>query len=320
MTLTEEATRLKNVASSLSTGVTNIASAPSAAESSSSRCEANSIFLAAQLEILIEPSFHGVNEISRYHQNRSAHGIASCNTCAIQPLMRASRRNRFLAGDVHFAAMRCESTGEMQTQTTNSDPRRNVCGHQGAVLDAVLEMKDVLSLRLPSFYRCAFRLLGNAADAEDAVQEALLAAYRHIDQFRGQSQMATWLTTIVRNCALMKLRKRPRQIHLPLDEQTGGEEKYLVWERLADTRPSPEEECRNVELIAHLQECVVRLSPVLRRTFQLRVLMGLSIFETAQLLGVPHGTVKSQLARARKSVARQSALASRSRSPQRPHR
>jgi hypothetical protein len=80
MTLTEEATRLKNVASSLSTGVTNIASAPSAAESSSSRCEANSIFLAAQLEILIEPSFHGVNEISRYHQNRSAHGIASCNT------------------------------------------------------------------------------------------------------------------------------------------------------------------------------------------------------------------------------------------------
>jgi DNA-directed RNA polymerase specialized sigma24 family protein len=60
--------------------------------------------------------------------------------------------------------------------------------------------------------------------------------------------MTTWLTTIVRNCALMHLRKRPRQIHLPLDEQTGGEEKYFVWESLADTRPSPEEECRNLEL------------------------------------------------------------------------
>jgi RNA polymerase sigma-70 factor (ECF subfamily) len=192
----------------------------------------------------------------------------------------------------------------MQTQTSNSDLRRDMSGHQGAVLDAVLEMKDVLSLRLPSFYRCAFRLLGNAADAEDAVQEALLAAYRHIDRFRGESQMATWLTTIVRNCALMKLRKRPRQIHLPLDEQTGGEEKYLVWERLADTRPSPEEECRNVELIAHLQECVVRLSPVLRRTFRLRVLMGLSIFETARILGLPQGTVKAQLARARAKIRR----------------
>jgi RNA polymerase sigma factor (sigma-70 family) len=207
-----------------------------------------------------------------------------------------------LAGDVHFAFMRCESTSEMQT--SNSDLRRDVSGHQGAVLDAVLEMKDVLSLRLPSFYRCAFRLLGNAADAEDAVQEALLAAYRHIGRFRGESQMATWLTTIVRNCALVKLRKRPRQIHLPLDEQTGGEEKYFVWERLADTRPSPEEECRNVELIAHLQECVVRLSPVLRRTFQLRVLMGLSIFETARILGLPQGTVKAQLARARAKIRR----------------
>jgi len=221
-----------------------------------------------------------------------------------------------LAGDVHFAVMRRQWTCEMQTQIINSDPCADVSGHQSAVL----EMKEVLSLRLPSFYRCALRLLGNAADAEDAVQEALLAAYRHIDQFRGQSQMTTWLTTIVRNCALMQLRKRPRQNHLSLEEQIGGEEKYFLWEKLADTRPSPEEECRNLELSARVQKCAARLSPTLRRTFQLRVLMGLSIFETAQLLGVPHGTVKSQLARARKSVARQSALASRSRSPQRPHR
>ena len=94
----------------------------------------------------------------------------------------------------------------MQTQTTNRHPGIEVSGRQGAVL----EMKEVLSLRLPSFYRCALRVLGNAVDAEDAVQEALLAAYRHIDQFRGQSQMTTWLTTIVRNSALMQLRKRGR--------------------------------------------------------------------------------------------------------------
>jgi RNA polymerase sigma-70 factor, ECF subfamily len=206
---------------------------------------------------------------------------------------------RFLAGDVHFAVMRCESTCEMQTQPT-SDPCLDVSGHQSAVL----EMKEVLSLRLPSFYRCALRLLGNAADAEDAVQEALLAAYRHIDQFRGQSQMTTWLTTIVRNCALMQLRKRSRQIHLSLDEQTGGEEKHFLWESLADTRPSPEDECRNLELSARLQKCAVRLSPTLRRTFHLRVLMGFSIFETARILGLPRGTVKAQLARARAKIAR----------------
>src|SRR5580700_9041254 len=143
-------------------------------------------------------------------------------------------------------------------QTTKGDLYTEVSNYR----NAILEMQEVLSLRLPSFYRCALRVLGNAADAEDALQEALLAAYRHIDQFRGQSQMATWLTTIVRNCALMKLRKRSRQVHLSLDEQTGGEEKYFLWERLGDTRPSPEEECRNVELLARVQECVVRLSPV----------------------------------------------------------
>ncbi|PYX26143.1 MAG: hypothetical protein DMG82_02805 [Acidobacteria bacterium] len=56
---------------------------------------------------------------------------------------------------------------------------------------AARKLQDVLSHRLPSFYRCAFRLLGNAADAEDAVQEGLLAAYKHINQFRGQSQIST---------------------------------------------------------------------------------------------------------------------------------
>ena len=181
------------------------------------------------------------------------------------------------------------------------------------------DLQRVLSLSSPSFYRCALRLLGNRADAEDAVQEALLAAHKHLHQFRGQAQLATWLTTIVRNCALMQLRKRPRQIHMSLNEQIGEEQRYFISERLADTRPSPEDECRNSELAAHLRKCTALLSPRLRRTFQLRVLDGLSIFETAQVLGLPHGTVKAQLARARRKLARymQRALEPRSRTPQR---
>ena len=123
------------------------------------------------------------------------------------------------------------------------------------------KLQDVLLLRLPSFYRCAFRLLGNAADAEDAVQEALLAAYKHINQFRGQSQISTWLTTIVRNCALMQLRKRRRQIHFPLDEQFGEDQPRSLWDGLADERPSPEEEFRNSELTARLRKCTALLSP-----------------------------------------------------------
>jgi RNA polymerase sigma-70 factor (ECF subfamily) len=134
--------------------------------------------------------------------------------------------------------------------------------------------------------------------------------------------MTTWLTAIVRNCALMQLRRRTRRIHLALDEQIGGEEKYFVWERLADMHPSPEDACRNWELSARLQQCAALLSPSLRRTFQLRVLDGFSIGETAELLGVPQGTVKARLARARAKIRRhlRPAFAPRSRSPQRAHR
>ena len=147
---------------------------------------------------------------------------------------------------------------------------------------AARKLQDALPLRLPSFYRCAFPVLGNAAHAEDAVQEALLAAYKHINQFRGQSQMSTWSTTIVRNCALMQLRKRPRYIHFPLEQQVGDEQPRSLWEERADERPGPEDEFRTSELTARLRKCTVLLSPTLRRTFQLRVVDGLSIFETAE--------------------------------------
>ena len=85
---------------------------------------------------------------------------------------------------------------------------------EGVALDSaqpsLAELLSVLSHCLPSLYRRAYRLLGNEADAEDAVQDALLAAYRHLKEFRGDAQLSTWLTAIVINCARMQLRKRPR--------------------------------------------------------------------------------------------------------------
>src|SRR5271154_3507932 len=123
------------------------------------------------------------------------------------------------------------------------------------------EMQDVLTRSMPSFYRRAYRYLGNAADAEDAVQDALLSACRHLDQFKGQSKMSTWLTTIVINSALTQLRRRPRQIHMSLDEQFGEDPGYCVSERLAGRRPSPEDECIKSELHGHLMRFVEELPP-----------------------------------------------------------
>jgi RNA polymerase sigma-70 factor, ECF subfamily len=159
----------------------------------------------------------------------------------------------------------------------------------------------ILSSGLPSLYRGAYRLLGNAADAEDAVQDALLAAYMHLDQFRGQSKMSTWLGAIVHNSARMQLRRRVRHVHVSLDESIEAEENYAL-QQLADRRPSPEDECRNSELSKRLTHFQSQLTPILRKTFQLRDIDGLSIREAARILGVPLGTVKAQSARARKKL------------------
>ncbi len=161
------------------------------------------------------------------------------------------------------------------------------------------EMQSVLSHGLPSLHRYACRLLGNKDDAEDAVQDALLAALKHLDQFRGEAQLSTWLTTIVINCARMQLRKRLRYIHVSLDSRIGEDQKCSLSDILVDHRPNPEDECHRSTLNARLMKSAAQLSPTLRKTFQLRFVDHLSICETARVLGVPTGTVKAQTARAK---------------------
>ena len=161
------------------------------------------------------------------------------------------------------------------------------------------EMKDVLTLSMPSFYKRAYRYLGNAADAEDAVQDALLSACQHMDQFKGQAKMSTWLTTIVINSALTKLRRRPRQIHISLDDQFGEEPGYCVSDRLEDQRPTPEDECIKSDLHGHLMHFVEELPASLNKAFQLRDLDGMTTSEAAHVLGVADVTVKAQVSRAR---------------------
>ena len=169
----------------------------------------------------------------------------------------------------------------------------------GNIKNETEELQEVITRSMPALYRRAHRYLGNAADAEDAVQDALLSACRHLDQFKGQSKMSTWLTTIVINSALTQLRRRPRQIHTSLDEQVGEEPGYCVSERLADRKPSPEDECIKSELHEHLMKFVEELPPSLGKAIKLRDLDGLTTSEAAQILGVADVTVKAQVSRAR---------------------
>jgi RNA polymerase sigma-70 factor, ECF subfamily len=160
------------------------------------------------------------------------------------------------------------------------------------------ELAHVINHHSSRFHRIALSHLGNVADAEDAVQDAVLLALRHVDQFRGQAKLSTWLTTIVINSARMKLRRRSVQKQISLDE-TSREQNLPLADLVPDTRPDPERSYQNQEIATTLAQGTSQLSPSLRRTFQLRDIHGLSIRETAHLMGVPAGTVKARLARAR---------------------
>jgi RNA polymerase sigma-70 factor, ECF subfamily len=153
------------------------------------------------------------------------------------------------------------------------------------------------------FRRIALAQLGNIPDAEDAVQDALLSALTHVDQFRGQARMSTWLTAIVINASRMKLRRRSRQLRFIVDEVC-REQETSPTDLIPDTQPSPERMYQNRQMAGTLARATSQLSPILRMTFQLRDVDGLSVRETAHRLGVPSGTVKARLARARARIRR----------------
>lgn len=169
----------------------------------------------------------------------------------------------------------------------------------------VLEMTRLITERLSYFRRIAMRRLNSMADAEDAVQDALLAAWQHRDQFRGEARISTWLTTIVINSSRQIVRKRSRRHLIPIDDQEDGESTAAPFsEILPDRRPDPEAQFRNSEDARRLQYLLSRLPPKLRLIIQMVSVEGLSVREVAEALDISQTAVKSRAARARAELRR----------------
>jgi RNA polymerase sigma-70 factor (ECF subfamily) len=164
---------------------------------------------------------------------------------------------------------------------------------------ALGELHDAVSRYRPSLYRRAFRYVRDPNDAEDAVQDALLSAYKHLDQFKGTAKMTTWLTAIVTNSALVQLRRRPRHSHVSLNEKLIEEKDYCLSDTLADEKPNPEHACATSESHGFLMQSLSKLSPRLRQAIQLRYVDGLSISEAAECVDVSEATMKARVWRAR---------------------
>jgi len=153
------------------------------------------------------------------------------------------------------------------------------------------------------------RIMRNREDAEDAVQDCFLSAFLHLKDFDGRSQFATWLTRIAINAALMKLRKNRGAREVPIDEPNPSYEPVAQRE-FRDDAPDPEESCSARERRRILKSAISRLRPRARRVVELHQLQEHSIRETAQILGISTGAVKTRMFHARVALRRMPPLQS----------
>lgn len=147
--------------------------------------------------------------------------------------------------------------------------------------------------------RIAQSVTHNREDSQDAVQEAFLKAYQHLDSFREACLFSTWLIRITVNQSLMKLRKQRGTREISLDEDLRDNVGDFLPTDVADWSPNPEQLCWATELREILERALKDLQPISRMVFVLRDIEGLSIDQTAVVLNMSHSAIKARLWRVR---------------------
>jgi len=149
-------------------------------------------------------------------------------------------------------------------------------------------------------YRQAFWILGDVQAAEDAAQEAFFRAYRSIHSYNGLSFRA-WVLKIASNYCLDQIRKQKRHAVVSIErEDEAGEELGEYDTRLIDPSASPDQAVERAELGEVIQRCLMRLDPKYRVAITMIDLEEMNYQEAAHVLGMPIGSFKSRLFRARK--------------------
>ncbi|MEI8716314.1 RNA polymerase sigma factor [Mesorhizobium sp. ISC11] len=156
--------------------------------------------------------------------------------------------------------------------------------------------RTIIKTHNQRLYRIARGVVRNDSEAEDIVQEAYVKAFAHLDAFRGDSSLATWLSRIVINEALGRLRKRRKTVALPENPQAE------IIRFPLNPSDDPERTMAQRQILQLVEQATDSLPDVYRTVFVARVIEGLSIEETADLPGVRPQTVKTRLHRARALV------------------
>ena len=152
-------------------------------------------------------------------------------------------------------------------------------------------METIMRRHNRLLYRTARAILRDDAEAEEAVQDAYLKAFRSLEGFRRESKLSTWLVRIVTNEALMRRRRSIRSAEvIPINATA---------EDPVESREGPDRAAERGELRRLLERCVDRLPDDYRLVFVLRALEEWSVEETATALGIPEPTVRTRFVRAR---------------------
>ena len=149
-------------------------------------------------------------------------------------------------------------------------------------------MEALMRIHNRMLFRTARAILRDDGEAEEAVQDAYVKAYRNLAAFRGESRLSTWLVRITANEALMRRRRNPKPAECASAEQEPASE-----------APGPEEDAQRSEVRRLLEAGINALPDGYRAVFVLRGIEDLSVEETALALGIPDATVRSRYFRAR---------------------
>ncbi|MCC6442908.1 MAG: sigma-70 family RNA polymerase sigma factor [Armatimonadetes bacterium] len=150
-------------------------------------------------------------------------------------------------------------------------------------------------------YNVAYRLTGNAADAEDLMQEAFLKAYQAFDRYRADRPFEHWMYRILTNAHIDNVRKRPKVVIEPLDKLISTREGDVQRE-IPDESHDPEQAAIASELESEIQHALKKLPEDFRKAIVLCDIEGLSYEEIADILGCSIGTVRSRIHRGRKQL------------------
>ena len=154
-------------------------------------------------------------------------------------------------------------------------------------------------------YRVARSMLRNDAEAEDALQDAYLAAYQSLANFRGEASLATWLSRVVVNQCLGRMRRQARRDNIVPMVSLGGPDEQEHAAMPSEESHTPDRALLRAELRAVLERKLDELPETFRTVFVLRAVEELSVEETARCLNIPEATVRTRHFRAR-SMLRES--------------